>query len=354
MGVLVDRRRSSRLEEMTKDELSAEIIKASKAVRKKQLALKMGQSEEHDLLEKHFKPITEPLGKLLRTSKQEPKSEPLSPPTTPLPSPLTTKAPVIPKRTTPVAPAAADKTIAQELQEIAYDPFTEEENEQISGEKSFQQFRDEYQNMLETQPEVVDQFLDQYEMLPKVYIDGLLSDTKGEYDTTTGVRLDPVNNKLLLGRSSFEIDGNDIVLDDIRYKGTAGLYELIFKTNPVGYNKMDEDRYRDILQRTSVHHRNYDPSKQIKGSRSHKYVSIIKPLTFRKRSHTTSGKGHQRLIGMDMIHSSAPYQFVYWDNINELVDRLKLLIASQQAGHTGHTNEISSIVEELREADVIY
>ena len=41
--------------------------------------------------------------------------------------------------------------------------------------------------------------------------------------------------------------------------------------------------------------------------------------------------------------------YVYWDDTNELVDRLGLLVASRAADHTGHDNEIASIVEELRE-----
>lgn len=45
--------------------------------------------------------------------------------------------------------------------------------------------------------------------------------------------------------------------------------------------------------------------------------------------------------------------YVYWDNVNELVSRLRLLVASQTAGHSGHHNEIISIVEELREAGVV-
>jgi len=45
--------------------------------------------------------------------------------------------------------------------------------------------------------------------------------------------------------------------------------------------------------------------------------------------------------------------YVYWDDPNKLVDRLKLLVASKQAGHTGHKNEIVSIIEELREAKII-
>jgi len=44
---------------------------------------------------------------------------------------------------------------------------------------------------------------------------------------------------------------------------------------------------------------------------------------------------------------------VYWDNPNELVDRLRLLVASKSAGNTGVSNEIISIFEELLEAGLI-
>lgn len=46
--------------------------------------------------------------------------------------------------------------------------------------------------------------------------------------------------------------------------------------------------------------------------------------------------------------------YIYWDDPNELVDRLRLLIASQAAGNTSHTNEIFSIIEELREGEIVY
>jgi hypothetical protein len=44
---------------------------------------------------------------------------------------------------------------------------------------------------------------------------------------------------------------------------------------------------------------------------------------------------------------------IYWDDPNELVERLHLLIASQAAGNFNHRNEIISIIEELREANII-
>lgn len=45
--------------------------------------------------------------------------------------------------------------------------------------------------------------------------------------------------------------------------------------------------------------------------------------------------------------------YTYWDNPNELVDRLRLLVSSKSAGHTSHNNAIISIIEELQEANII-
>ena len=39
---------------------------------------------------------------------------------------------------------------------------------------------------------------------------------------------------------------------------------------------------------------------------------------------------------------------MHWDDPNEIVDRLRLLEASRQAGYNGHDNEILSIIEEFR------
>ena len=50
----------------------------------------------------------------------------------------------------------------------------------------------------------------------------------------------------------------------------------------------------------------------------------------------------------------ARYQYVYWDDPNELVHRLQLLHMSRLAGNTSANNEISSIEEELRERKLIY
>ena len=47
-------------------------------------------------------------------------------------------------------------------------------------------------------------------------------------------------------------------------------------------------------------------------------------------------------------------EYLYWDEPNELVRRLRLLRAETEAGHTNHGNEIQNIIEELMEAGYIY
>ena len=54
---------------------------------------------------------------------------------------------------------------------------------------------------------------------------------------------------------------------------------------------------------------------------------------------------------MKLLNKDLDYAF--YDNPNELVDRLRLLVASTMAGNDGHHNEIMSIIEELREAKLI-
>ena len=45
--------------------------------------------------------------------------------------------------------------------------------------------------------------------------------------------------------------------------------------------------------------------------------------------------------------------YKYYNNINEIVDRLKLLISSQNVGNDNHSNEIYEIIEELEKIDYV-
>lgn len=78
-----------------------------------------------------------------------------------------------------------------------------------------------------------------------------------------------------------------------------------------------------------------------------KYCKIIKPFFSSKTKLKTGG-----YIPICKKYKSDT-DYVYWDDPNELIERLKLLIASQSAGNTNHDNEILSIIEELKESGII-
>ena len=131
----------------------------------------------------------------------------------------------------------------------------------------------------------------------------------------------------------------DILLDGFRFRGTPGLYQLLFYNDP-SFAKDDTNPYKQILLLTKAH---LNSAGRMKSSPRLKYVEIIRPM-FRSNS---SGRG------LKLTYNTAPIEYMYWDDPNELVDRLKLLIASQQAGNTSNDNEIVAILNELEEAGII-
>lgn len=178
-----------------------------------------------------------------------------------------------------------------------------------------------------------------------------------KFDKSYGPYFDIYSNTRRLGNSSFNIDEktNDIIIDGEIFRGTDGLHELIFKKKPENYTQDDLYQYRNILDKTNAHRRNYDSSEQLKGSKGFKYKNIISKL-YTTHEYNTRGRKTGKTLTTHanyMLYSKNPIQYTYWDDPNELVDRLRFLIASESAGNNNHHNEINSIIEELREANII-
>lgn len=133
----------------------------------------------------------------------------------------------------------------------------------------------------------------------------------------------------------------------VLYKGTPGFYELIFKKKPIGYTKKDLENYKDIVKRSASNRKNYDPEGPLSGNVGHKYNKVIRPLM----SKLPRGVP-QRGAGLLTVNDKK-VEFVPWKNPNTLVDRLRILVASQLAGHTSHNNEIVSIIDALKKANVM-
>jgi len=115
---------------------------------------------------------------------------------------------------------------------------------------------------------------------------------------------------------------------------------LFFKNPKKHYAQADERSYGDILQKTNAYRRDYTSNGKVIAPNSHKYRKHIKPAL-------KSGRGLSLLE-----YNEKNKQYVYYDDVNELIDRLIKLDASYEAGNTNNINEIMSILEELTELGV--
>lgn len=171
------------------------------------------------------------------------------------------------------------------------------------------------------------------------YFDSLLSK---DNDTQYGIR--QARGVLKIGNYAVELDEKKLSIGSETVTHTEGLLSLLFHKKPERYTKSDLKNYKKILLLTNAHRKRFNVDSPIRASKKgYKYNKIIKPLF-------QSGSGLQTEY---MVSSSNPVDYSYWDDPNELIDRLRLLVASSAAGHTGHNNEIISIIEELREAHII-
>lgn len=107
----------------------------------------------------------------------------------------------------------------------------------------------------------------------------------------------------------------------------------------------EEEEEKDFVQKLG----NIRPLPQESFITSTPMASLRLPRS--KSATTRTGKG----IESEFI----PYNkgnrivYTYFDDPNELCERLRLLLSSRMAGNTNHTQEINSIIEELRELKLI-
>ena len=90
------------------------------------------------------------------------------------------------------------------------------------------------------------------------------------------------------------------------------------------------------MVKTNALHRGNDPeNKHPKSSKSYKWNTILKEIWVNRKGYEESGV---------VVIPSDP---------NALLERLDLLLASQEAGHTGVRNELVSICDELKRQGVL-
>ena len=176
--------------------------------------------------------------------------------------------------------------------------------------------------------EIAYNYLHGKEPYPRDKTFGIYLGKDGHYHM--GKQINKENKKILT------IAYDNIIVDGEKFRGTPGLWELIMKEKPRNYTKEDIDEYRDLLIKTNALHHDFNPKNpNPRSSGSIKWKTILGSIWFNMRGY--EGKGI-------VIMPSDP---------NALLERLDLLLASQEAGHTGVRNELVSICDELKRQGVL-
>lgn len=162
-----------------------------------------------------------------------------------------------------------------------------------------------------------------------------------QHDKRFGIR--KLTNGYMLGQTAVKLNDDKIYVKNKNFKLSDGLRNLLFLTQPKKYTDNDLKVYKDILLLTDTNKISLD---NISDYKKIKYKEIIQPLF-------KSGNGIQTEY-MVLNKKNDDSKYTYWDDPNELIERLRLLVSSNSAGHNAHNNEILSIIEELKEANIIY
>ena len=152
-----------------------------------------------------------------------------------------------------------------------------------------------------------------------------------------------------IGKEHVIVKDNNILLPKLgeEFIGTNGLWELLTSKDPQNFTDEDEDMYEDLMIMTNALHRDNDENNpHPKGNhKSRKWVDIISPIWHRNKSRIIFPKKKEGYEGKGVV--------VIPSDPNALLERLDLLLASQEAGHTGVKNELVSICDELKRQGVL-
>lgn len=170
------------------------------------------------------------------------------------------------------------------------------------------------------------------------YVQRLSSFGKDKLDHVYGVRPDG-SGGLMIGNSKLSLTSANVYVQGKVFRVTPGLMELLFMQVPKSNLIDSEDikAYKEILQLTNAHRQFYSGEKPINSNRGKKYTNVI-AVIFKDDKQTT---------GSGLINNQT------FDDVNELVSRLRILILSKNAGHSAHDEEIEYLIDVLRQNGVI-
>ena len=180
------------------------------------------------------------------------------------------------------------------------------------------------------------------EVLGNVAFNYLYTTPPSDRDTTFGLKID--GGKIYLGSEQVFINRDVITVKGESFQGTEGLWRLLTLKDPTDFTENDLKIYEHLILITNAHRHKNDPNSRIKSNSGNKYKKIIKGML-------VTGKREIKGSGLEKIVTNAPIEYVYWNSLDELLNRLYIVYGEIKAGNTNPTlvNEIISILQEIRE-----
>ena len=168
---------------------------------------------------------------------------------------------------------------------------------------------------------------------------------------------DPKGTFFKIGETPIKIENDDIIIKDVRFMGTDGLWELITSKDIPDITEYKAEDLRDYITIMHITKATYDKNNKRVGGND-KMNKLIKPLV--KALEKDGGEGLidkiEEHFGFEE-YEEAPTKGtglkILPSDPNALIDRFDLLFSSKKAGHTGVRNEIVSILDELKRQGVL-
>ena len=178
--------------------------------------------------------------------------------------------------------------------------------------------------------------------------------------TTTRAGIYSEDDNYIIGYRPVKIENDDIIINDERFRGTPGLWELITSNDIPEKEKYKAEDLANYITIMNITKATYDKNNKRIGGNNKKMNNLIKPLVI-----ALEEGGGDKLIKEINKHfgfeeeddpqpsTSGTGLKILPSDPNALIDRFDLLFSSKKAGHTGVRNEIVSILDELKRQGVL-
>ena len=176
-----------------------------------------------------------------------------------------------------------------------------------------------------------------------------------------------------IGETPIKIENDDIIINDERFKGTPGLWELLTSKDIPDISEYNATDLRDYIAIMNITKATYDKNNKRVGG-NNKMNKLIKPLVIalekgggdklikeinkhfgfkEETDEETDEEEYEEYEEYTLSPTKGTGLKILPSDPNALINRFDLLFSSKKAGRTGVRNEIVSILDELKRQGVL-